>query len=195
MKSSNEVSEFNSAMMPFFLSEEAKRALPPKPEGSSGDGEEREDELPTVVVLRQGDVSEKEFLESRQKMKEEGISAFSESPTSSVDVPTVRPRPSSEGDTASPTDDPGEGRIQFKKPSKRSGGAEERGGVLDASSSTTTSSKKSRTMEESPQESAATVVVGGVTRRRRRSSGGESKSRKVKNSCLLSFGGDEEEDH
>lgn len=33
---------------------------------------ERDDELPTVVVLREGDVGEREFMEMRQNMKEEG---------------------------------------------------------------------------------------------------------------------------
>ena len=162
---------------------------------------DREDELPTVVVLHQGDISEQEFLEKRQKMKEDGKS-FPEPNTATDDVPTVMPRPSSEGGQLSPTttnSDKG-GKIQFKKPSKRRGGSEEKGGVLDASSGNTSSSnssssskKKSRTDPESPQESAATIVVGGVTRRRRRSSGGESKSKKVKNSSLLSFGAEEED--
>ena len=33
---------------------------------------DRDDELPTVVVLREGDIGEEEFLKMRQKRKEEG---------------------------------------------------------------------------------------------------------------------------
>ena len=45
---------------------EAKRALPPS---AAQDGEEveRDDELPTVVVLRQGDISQEDFLKDRQR--------------------------------------------------------------------------------------------------------------------------------
>jgi hypothetical protein len=49
--------------------------VPPRPPGSTeDDGEEveREDELPTVVVLREGDLGEQEFLKNRQKIIEEG---------------------------------------------------------------------------------------------------------------------------
>ena len=34
--------------------------------------EDREDELPTVVVLRHGDVGQEEFLDYRQKTKDQG---------------------------------------------------------------------------------------------------------------------------
>lgn len=50
---------------------DAKRPVPPLP-ADDGDDVEREDELPTVVVLRQGDIGREEFLENRQRMKEEG---------------------------------------------------------------------------------------------------------------------------
>lgn len=52
---------------------DAKRPVPPPP-GGQDDGEEveREDELPTVVVLRQGDVGKEEFLEDRQRKIKEG---------------------------------------------------------------------------------------------------------------------------
>lgn len=48
--------------------------MPPSSGGPADDRDEveREDELPTVVVLRQGDVGEQEFLDNRQKVKEEG---------------------------------------------------------------------------------------------------------------------------
>ena len=90
-------------------------------------------------------------------------------------TPTVGPRPEGEKED--------DGKIKFKKPTKRSS-SENKSGVLDASSS-----KRSK---QDAKESAATIVVGGVTRRRR-SSEGESRSRKVKNSSLLSFGDDEED--
>ena len=50
---------------------EAKRAVPPSA-GPEDEEVEREDELPTVVVLRKGDLGEQDFLEHRQKMKDEG---------------------------------------------------------------------------------------------------------------------------
>ena len=57
---------------------DAKRPVPAPPPGGDedGDGVEREDELPTVVVLRQGDVGEEEFLEDRQKKIKEGNRHF-----------------------------------------------------------------------------------------------------------------------
>ena len=62
--------------MSTLFNSEAKRPLPPGAPGASGDpdvGEvEKEDELPTVVVLREGDVGEQEYLENRRHMKDEG---------------------------------------------------------------------------------------------------------------------------
>lgn len=37
------------------------------------EGEDREDELPTVVMLKAGDVSQEEFLEYRKITKEKGV--------------------------------------------------------------------------------------------------------------------------
>lgn len=46
---------------------EAKRPLPSTtPSGPDPDEVEREDEMPTVVVLREGDVGEHEYLENRR---------------------------------------------------------------------------------------------------------------------------------
>ncbi len=42
------------------------------PSGADGDEVEREDELPTVVVLRQGDMGEQEFLENRERRRIDG---------------------------------------------------------------------------------------------------------------------------
>lgn len=73
------------------------------------------------------------------------------------------------------------GKITFKKPAKRTSTSAD--GVLDASSS-----KRHKTADSAKD----TAVVGGATKRRRRSSGGEAKSKQVKNSSLLSFGGEED---
>lgn len=98
-------------------------------------------------------------------------------------VPTVSPRPDPSEDGVQDG-----GKITFRKPNKRKSGDGERSGVLDASSS------KRPKQDDPTKDSVATIVMGGVTRRRRRSSGGESRSRQVKNTSLLSFG-DEEEDN
>lgn len=40
------------------------------PSGEGGGDEERDDELPTVVVLNKGDVGEEEYQKFREEMKE-----------------------------------------------------------------------------------------------------------------------------
>lgn len=62
---------FSAKLVCVCVSIEAKKAVPTPPDDS---GEiERDDELPTVVVLRQGDLSQDEFLKNRERMKEDGI--------------------------------------------------------------------------------------------------------------------------
>ena len=53
-----------------FLVSDTKREAPHPPQSPQGEEEEREDELPTVVVLREGDISQHEYEEFRKK--EEG---------------------------------------------------------------------------------------------------------------------------
>lgn len=49
----------------------------PAPKDAIGEEEvDREDELPTVVVLRKGDVGQEEFLETRRKMKGSTCATF-----------------------------------------------------------------------------------------------------------------------
>lgn len=72
------------------------------------------------------------------------------------------------------------GRIVFKRPAKRKSSES---GVLDASTN-----KKAK--QDSPRSQGGS---SGSGRQRRRSSG-ESQSRGVKNSSLLSFGDEEEDD-
>ena len=49
---------------------DAKRDVVKPP--SDDEREDREDELPTVVVLKSGDVSQEEFMEYRKMAKEKG---------------------------------------------------------------------------------------------------------------------------
>ncbi|XP_053324226.1 uncharacterized protein KIAA1143 homolog [Spea bombifrons] len=60
-----------------------------------GDGSDKEDELPQVVVLKKGDLSEEEVMKIKHQIKE-----------------------SSKGEESAPAD----GRIMFKKPEKRISG-------------------------------------------------------------------------
>ena len=48
---------------------DAKKEVP-KPPTDDGSEVEREDEQPTVVVLREGDIGEEEFQKFRQKTKQ-----------------------------------------------------------------------------------------------------------------------------
>lgn len=83
---------------------DAKHEARPPP--SVEDREDREDELPTVVVLRPGDVSKEEFVEYRKSAKEK-----------------------EDNDTI---DDSAGGKIMFKKPTKRKSSEAK---ALDASTS------------------------------------------------------------
>ncbi len=54
-----------------LLLTDAKREAGPPP--SVEDREDREDELPTVVVLKAGDVNQDEFIEYRKTTKKKGV--------------------------------------------------------------------------------------------------------------------------
>lgn len=150
--------------------EDKKQRLTERAEADKDDEVEREDEQPTVVVLKSGDIGPEEFEAYRLQMKEK------QGKSGETSVPTVEPRPShDDGDSSEG------GKIVFKKPTKKRKSSDGGGGVLDA-----TTSKKPRQGEAEEK--------GGAGRRRRRSSGGESKSKGVKNKSLLSFGDNEEED-
>ncbi len=53
---------------------DAKREAGPPP--SVEDREDREDELPTVVVLKAGDVNQDEFMQYRKTTKKKGVLAL-----------------------------------------------------------------------------------------------------------------------
>uniref|UniRef100_A0A8C5QFI5 DUF4604 domain-containing protein n=1 Tax=Leptobrachium leishanense TaxID=445787 RepID=A0A8C5QFI5_9ANUR len=106
------------------------------------DGSDREDEMPQVVVIKKGDLSEEEAMKIKRQIKEE-----------------------SQGEEAAPAD----GKILFKKPVKRSSG--------DKLSGINISSSKKTKPEESKD-----------------SSNSKSSQKQVRNSSLLSFGDDEDED-
>ncbi|KAL4657407.1 hypothetical protein GN956_G4228 [Arapaima gigas] len=116
---------------------DTKRQQLPTAEDDSGDSE-REDEMPQVVVLKEGHLTAEEAKNIKAKMK----TAEEEE----------RPLP--------------DGKILFKKPTKRS--SEKIQGLF------TTSSKKKKAKEAKGKEDSA--------------------QKKVKNSSLLSFGRDEDED-
>ena len=54
----------------FHVPADAKRDVVKPP--SDDEREDREDELPTVVVLKSGDVSQEEFMEYRKVAEEKG---------------------------------------------------------------------------------------------------------------------------
>ncbi|XP_064394847.1 uncharacterized protein KIAA1143-like isoform X2 [Halichondria panicea] len=56
------------------VSIDAKREAGPPP--SVEDREDREDELPTVVVLKAGDVNQDEFMQYRKTTKKKGVLAL-----------------------------------------------------------------------------------------------------------------------
>ncbi|KAJ7322597.1 hypothetical protein JRQ81_018884 [Phrynocephalus forsythii] len=115
---------------------DTKREILPAPEDDI-DGSDKEDEQPQVVVLKRGDLTAEEVMKIKKEIKE----------------------------TSKTTDlDPGEGKIVFRKPPKRS--SEEKYSGLTATSS---KKKKETKMSPTPQNT----------------------TKQVKNCSLLSF--DEEE--
>ncbi|KAG9345118.1 hypothetical protein JZ751_009661 [Albula glossodonta] len=123
---------------------DTKRQELPKFEDDSGDSD-REDEMPQVVVLKKGDLTAEEV----QKIKQD----------SKPGKPLVLLQ----------DDPPADGKIIFKKPTKRS--SEKFQGI------TASSSKKKKKDEEKSHKGKE-----------------ENEGKKVKNSSLLSFGDDDEED-
>ncbi|XP_057689216.1 uncharacterized protein KIAA1143 homolog [Corythoichthys intestinalis] len=107
-------------------------------------GSDREDELPQVVVLQDGDLTSEEVKDLKEESKSKGKQEKSD-------------------------EAPADGKIIFKKPAKRSSTDKFQG-------ITASSSKKPRNVVE--KEEKKDVNPG----------------KKVKNSSLLSFGGDEEEE-
>ncbi|XP_049585558.1 uncharacterized protein KIAA1143 homolog [Syngnathus scovelli] len=123
---------------------DTKRQEMPKLDDDSGS--DREDELPQVVVLKDGDLNSDEVkhLKEKEGIKPNGDSEKSDEPRS-------------------------DGKILFKKPTKRSSSDKFQG-------ITASSSKKKRDVVEKEEKKEVNSV------------------KKVKNSSLLSFGGDEEEE-
>ncbi|XP_064411039.1 uncharacterized protein KIAA1143 homolog isoform X2 [Latimeria chalumnae] len=95
---------------------ETKRELLPTPTEDSGDSD-REDELPQVVVLKEGDLTAEEAMKIKEQIQESSKPAAEEEPA------------------------PADGKIVFKKPTKRS--ADDKFSGLTASSS-----KKKRDKEK-----------------------------------------------
>lgn len=123
---------------------DTKKEIPQRPsEGDSDDEEVREDEKPTIVVLKEGDVTPEEY---GRKITKKSKSA-----------------PSGPGKAALEATDDSSGKIEFKKPVKRSS-EEGNHATLSASS---------------------TKKVKETTQRR------ETSSRAVKDNNLLSFEEDE----
>lgn len=76
---------------------DTKKELPQRPSGDSDDDEAREDEEPTIVVLKQGDITPEEYGKSKT---------------------SIKPVPSRSKASAIATDE-SSGKIEFKKPIKR----------------------------------------------------------------------------
>ncbi|KAM8846621.1 uncharacterized protein KIAA1143 homolog [Synchiropus picturatus] len=111
-------------------------------------GSDREDELPQVVVLKEGDLTTEEANQLKEKL-----------------------HPSSAKDQEESQAD---GKILFKKPTKRSSSDKFQG-------ITASSSKKKKDAGEKEEKE-------------KEKEKGASSGKKVKNNSLLSFGGDEEEE-
>ncbi|XP_020663315.3 uncharacterized protein KIAA1143 homolog isoform X1 [Pogona vitticeps] len=119
---------------------DTKRELLPPPEDDN-DGSDQEDEQPQVVVLKKGDLTAEEVMEIKKEIKEA---------SKTTDL------------------DPGDGKIVFRKPLKRS--SEEKYSGLTA----TSSKKKKETKKISPTP--------------------QNTTKQVKNCNLLSFDEEESDD-
>ncbi|KAJ6661950.1 hypothetical protein lerEdw1_012797 [Lerista edwardsae] len=120
---------------------DTKKEQLPTPEDD--DGSDKEDEQPQVIVLQKGDLTAEEVLKIKQELKESSNATGKEP-------------------------DPADGKIMFRKPSKRS--SDEKYSGLTASSS----KKKKET--------------------KRNSSTSQNTTKQVKNSSLLSFDDEESDD-
>ncbi|XP_064640435.1 uncharacterized protein KIAA1143 homolog [Lineus longissimus] len=126
---------------------DTKREIqPPGDDDSDEDRPDAEDEKPQIVVLKKGDMTAEE-VEKMEKEEEKEGNSFE------IDVGLEEPN-----------DAPKDGKITFKKPTKRSS---------DESSDLVTSSFKKKKEEKTKEQNT---------------------SKATKNSSLLSFGDDEEEE-
>ncbi|XP_037746160.1 uncharacterized protein KIAA1143 homolog [Chelonia mydas] len=124
---------------------ETKREQLLAPEEDGESGSDKEDEQPQVVVLKKGDLTPEEVMKIKQEIK--NASKSDEEP------------------------DPDDGKIVFKKPSKRS--SEEKFSGLTASSSKKKKESKKTKRDSTPPQNAA---------------------KQIKNSSLLSFDDEEDDD-
>ncbi|XP_019364442.1 PREDICTED: uncharacterized protein KIAA1143 homolog [Gavialis gangeticus] len=124
---------------------DTKREQLPVPEEDDESGSDKEDERPQVVVLKKGDLTEEEALKIKEQIKD--ASKLDEEP------------------------EPSDGKIVFRKPSKRS--SEEKFLGLTASSSKKI--KESRKNRSEPKISL-------------------NAAKQIKNSSLLSFDDEEDDD-
>ncbi|XP_042329323.1 uncharacterized protein KIAA1143 homolog isoform X1 [Sceloporus undulatus] len=120
---------------------ETKREQLPVDDDDNDDGSDKEDEQPQVIVLKKGDLTAEEVMKIKKEMKED----------SNVTDP-----------------EPGDGKIVFRKPTKRL--SEEKYSGLTA----TSSKKKKETKRISPTS--------------------QNTSKQIKNSSLLSFDEEESDD-
>lgn len=111
------------------------------PEATGDDVEDKDDELPQVVSLKAGDLTQEEYERLRAEGKLDDLLDDGEC---KVDLPVQGPKLKEE-------EPPPEGKILFRKPTKRSGddeGSKEDGKKLKSDGKTEKKSKKDKRKEK-----------------------------------------------
>ncbi|KAJ8385676.1 hypothetical protein AAFF_G00183890 [Aldrovandia affinis] len=149
---------------------DTKRAELPQPDGDSEDSD-REDEMPQVVVLKKGHLSAEEVQKIKKDIK--------------GSKPEEKP--------------PADGKIIFKKPAKRSSSEKFQGITASSSKKKRKPPQPEKAEEEEEEEDKEKEKEKEKDKEKEKEEEKESghkvsDGKKVKNSSLLSFGGDEEEE-
>uniref|UniRef100_A0A663DUW1 KIAA1143 n=1 Tax=Aquila chrysaetos chrysaetos TaxID=223781 RepID=A0A663DUW1_AQUCH len=148
---------------------ETKREQLPLADGDSENGSDNEDEQPQVVTLKKGDLTAEEAMKIKQQIKE----ALKSNESAVLVLYTVCTLAGSSTETVGSAygePEPADGKIMFRKPAKRSSEK-----FLDFNVS---SSKKMKEAKKTKREATTP----------------QSTAKQIKNSSLLSFDDEENDD-